>query len=90
MLTYILDTFATLIPYTGPRVLQKGPRGGVIYLQISEILVLYQILDIYPHVSFINKGKLIFHKLHVLCDSLQVVFLVLTEINKVSGCMYSL
>ena len=33
----LLTTFATLIPNAGPRLLQKGPGEGVIYLQISEM-----------------------------------------------------
>ena len=33
----LLTTFATLIPNTGPHVLQKGPGEGVIYLQISQM-----------------------------------------------------
>ena len=37
----ILTTFATLIPNAGPRVEQKGPGEGVIYLQISEMYLLY-------------------------------------------------
>ena len=30
--------FANLIPNAGPRVLQKGPGGGVVYLKIGEML----------------------------------------------------
>ena len=33
----LLTMFVTLIPNEGPRVLQKGPREGVICLQISEM-----------------------------------------------------
>ena len=33
----LLTTFATLIPNAGPRVLQKGPGEGVVYLQISKM-----------------------------------------------------
>ena len=33
----LLTKSPTLIPNAGPRVVQKGPWGGVIYLQISEM-----------------------------------------------------
>ena len=35
----LLTTFATLIQNDVPRVLQKGPGEGVIYLQLSEMSI---------------------------------------------------
>ena len=36
--------------------------------QISQKLILYQILDIKPQISFTNKGLSIVQKLHVRCE----------------------
>ena len=41
----LINTFTTLIPTTGPQVLQKRPGEGVIWLQISDILKFYQVLN---------------------------------------------
>ena len=44
---------------------------------------LYQIIDIYPWIIFMNKGMIIVQKLHVQCDSLKVFSTVLAAINTV-------
>ena len=51
-------------------------------------MILHQILDVYPHISFIDKGMTIVHKMHMRCDSLNLFFLELTAMNKVSGRIF--
>ena len=38
--------------------------------QRIQKMILHQILDVYPHISFIDKGMTIVHKMHMRCDSL--------------------
>ena len=43
-------------------------------VQRIQKLISHQILDIYPHISFINKGLSIVQKLWVLFDTLKVIW----------------